>query len=178
MQPRMTTRPAISLHRPTPADEERFLRAAEASAELHSPWYWSPRTPREYRDYLARCATDAHDAFLIVDDESGELAGTVTVGNIVRRNFLSAHLGYAAFSPHEGKGLMESGMAAVIDEAFGNLGLHRLEANVQPANERSTALVRKLGFRLEGHSPRYLIVDGDWRDHDRWAILKEEWRLI
>ena len=63
-----------------------------------------------------------------------------------------------------------------LDDAFGRIGLHRIEANVQPGNGPSRALVERLGFRLEGFSPQYLTVNGAWRDHDRWAILSDEWR--
>ena len=70
---------------------------------------------------------------------------------------------------------MREGLQLVIERAFDELGLHRLEANIQPANERSIALVRGLGFRNEGLSRRYLKISGRWRDHERWALLAEEW---
>jgi ribosomal-protein-alanine N-acetyltransferase len=70
---------------------------------------------------------------------------------------------------------MGEGLALVLDRAFGELGFHRLEANIQPANPASAALVSRIGFRKEGFSPQYLFVDGAWRDHDRWAILSDEW---
>ena len=66
---------------------------------------------------------------------------------------------------------MTEGLTLVIGKAFGALGLHRLEANVQPDNDASIRLVRRLGFRREGYSPRYLKINGRWRDHERWAIL-------
>ena len=71
---------------------------------------------------------------------------------------------------------MEAGLRAMLREAFGRLGLHRLEANIQPDNARSIALVGRLGFRLEGLSPGYLKIRGDWRDHERWALTREEYR--
>jgi ribosomal-protein-alanine N-acetyltransferase len=70
---------------------------------------------------------------------------------------------------------MREGLAKVIEHAFREMGLHRLEANIQPGNEASRALARGLGFQKEGYSPRYLQVDGDWKDHERWAILAEDW---
>ena len=167
--------PEIELRPPTADDEFLFLSSARMSADLHGPWYLAPRTSEEFHAYLERCASPANEGFLIFEPESGGLAGSVTISNIVRRNFNSAYLGYAAFAPHEGKGLMAAGLRAVVGEAFRRLALHRLEANVQPGNVASIALIEGLGFRLEGHSPRYLHIDGDWRDHDRYAITAEEW---
>jgi ribosomal-protein-alanine N-acetyltransferase len=64
----------------------------------------------------------------------------------------------------------------VLQEAFVTLDLHRLEANIQPANAGSLALARRAGFELEGFSPGYLRIDGGWRDHERWALRSEAWR--
>jgi ribosomal-protein-alanine N-acetyltransferase len=108
--------------------------------------------------------------------EEGALAGAITVSEIVRGPFCSAYLGYYAFTPHSDKGYTTCGIAAVVTDAFKVHGLHRLEANIQPENAASRAVVRKLGFRLEGYSPRYLKIAGRWRDHERWAITAEEWR--
>jgi [ribosomal protein S5]-alanine N-acetyltransferase len=100
----------------------------------------------------------------------------VNLSEIVRYGFQSAYLGYYAFTPHAGKGNMRAGIELVLARAFGDLGLHRVEANVQPANRRSIALVRGLGFRFEGLARRYLKIGGRWRDHEHWTVLREDWR--
>ena len=69
---------------------------------------------------------------------------------------------------------MAEGIELVLAHAFETLGLHRLEANIQPANAASIALAKRAGFRLEGFSPRYLKIDGLWRDHEGWAIVAED----
>ena len=74
---------------------------------------------------------------------------------------------------HERQGLMREGLQRVTRVAFQEMGLHRLEANIQPGNAASIALARSCGFRREGYSPRYLKLRGRWRDHERWALLKD-----
>jgi ribosomal-protein-alanine N-acetyltransferase len=71
---------------------------------------------------------------------------------------------------------MPEGIRLALGQAFGPLKLHRLEANIQPANTASIALARRCGFVKEGFSERYLKIGGRWRDHERWAIRAEIWR--
>jgi ribosomal-protein-alanine N-acetyltransferase len=71
---------------------------------------------------------------------------------------------------------MREGLRLVVDYAFRELGLHRLEANVQPGNSRSLALVETLKFKREGTARGFLKIGTRWRDHERWALLKEDWR--
>jgi [ribosomal protein S5]-alanine N-acetyltransferase len=101
--------------------------------------------------------------------------GVVNLNEIVRGAFHSAYLGYYGFNPHARQGYMAEGLGLVLRHAFRRVGLHRLEANIQPGNRASRALVRRLGFRREGFSPRYLKIGGRWRDHERWAIVREAW---
>jgi ribosomal-protein-alanine N-acetyltransferase len=106
----------------------------------------------------------------------GDLAGVINISEIVRGAFNSGYLGHYAFVPHAKRGHMRHGLQAVLQKAFRLHRLHRLEANIQPGNTASRRLVRRLGFRREGYSRRYLEVLGRWRDHERWAITAEEWK--
>jgi ribosomal-protein-alanine N-acetyltransferase len=69
---------------------------------------------------------------------------------------------------------MREAIDQVLDHSFSALGLHRIEANIQPGNAPSIALARGAGFRLEGFSPRYLLIGGQWRDHERYALTAED----
>jgi ribosomal-protein-alanine N-acetyltransferase len=72
---------------------------------------------------------------------------------------------------------MTEGLRLVLRHAFADMKLHRSEANIQPENVRSIHLIKRCGFIREGYSPRYLKVNNRWRDHERWSILAESWRL-
>ena len=157
------------------ADEEQFLAAVQRSRSLHRPWVQAPATRQAYRDYLSKRDDARTVSFFIWLDDPPALAGVVNLSEIVRGCFQSAYLGYYAFAPYAGRGFMKEGMAQVITHAFKVMKLHRLEANIQPGNRPSKALVKSLGFRREGFSPRYLKIAGRWRDHERWAILSEDW---
>lgn len=115
------------------------------------------------------------ESHLLIERHSGAIVGVSNVMEIVRGSFQGAYLGYYLFRPYDGQGFMTEGLTLVIDRAFGPLGLHRVEANIQPQNVRSIRVVERLGFRREGLSPRYLKIGGRWRDHERWALLREEW---
>ena len=158
---------------PSAADAEEFIAAAVASRELHRPWIDPPDTAERFAAYLERAAREDQAAYLVRHAECGGLVGYANINNIVRGALQSGYLGYAAFAGHAGRGLMTSGLRDVLGRAFGELGLHRVEANIQPGNRPSIALVQRLGFAKEGFSPRYLMVDGDWRDHERWALRAE-----
>jgi ribosomal-protein-alanine N-acetyltransferase len=164
------------LRAPTARDERRFLDLVRASKKLHGGWVSPPATSKAFRDYLARMRKEDCEAFLVCRREDDEIVGVINASQIFRSSFRSAYLGFYAFAQHAGGGYMTEGLGLVLRHAFGPMNLHRLEANIQPANVRSIALVKRCGFRLEGFSPRYLKIGGRWRDHERWAILAEETR--
>jgi [ribosomal protein S5]-alanine N-acetyltransferase len=99
----------------------------------------------------------------------------VELSQIAGGNFRSAYLAYHTGAPFARQGYMREGLTAALDRGFRRLKLHRVEANIQPHNRASIRLVRSLGFRREGYSPRYLKIGGRWRDHERWALLAEDW---
>jgi [ribosomal protein S5]-alanine N-acetyltransferase len=164
------------LEEPSPKRREEFLAAVKRSRRLHNPWVYPPATADCFNLYLQHLRLKTRLGYFVCT-EGGELAGVINISEIVRGSFCSAYLGYYALAPHHGQGYMKRGLDAVLREVFSRHRLHRLEANVQPGNAASRALVQVVGFRLEGFSPRYLKIGGRWRDHERWAITIEEWRV-
>jgi ribosomal-protein-alanine N-acetyltransferase len=164
----------VTIRRVVAADAEALVAAARESRALHRPWVQPPQTTGAFHEWLGRLQPPLHHAFAVVRRQTGEVAGIVNLTNIVGGNFHSGFLGYYAFAGHERRGLMRAGLQAVTRHAFRTLGLHRVEANIQPGNTASIALVRACGFRQEGFSPRYLKIGGRWRDHERWALLADD----
>jgi len=167
------TRSRIVLRSPTAADATAFLAAVQASRQLHRTWVYPPRTRADFLQYIDRMAGPGQQAFLVCRGDGGALVGVVNLTNVILGSFRSGYLGYYAFAGQERQGLMREGLQAVVRHAFRRLKLHRLEANIQPDNTPSLALVRSCGFSKEGFSPRYLKIGGRWRDHERWAILSD-----
>jgi ribosomal-protein-alanine N-acetyltransferase len=163
----------VILRELTAADEGEFLGLARASVGLHHPWYTMPTTPEAFQAYLARLGRPSTEGRMVCVRDGGAMAGVIIIDSIVRGRFQSGTLSYGAFAGAAGRGYMSEGLRLVLRLAFGELGLHRLEANIQPANRASLALVRRQGFRKEGYSPDMLFIEGAWRDHERWAITAE-----
>jgi ribosomal-protein-alanine N-acetyltransferase len=166
----------VVIRPPTAADQDEFIASMRASRKVHRPWLYMPETPEAYVASLTRVQDPRAAPFLACRTEDGAIVGFLNVSEIVRGGFKNAFLGYGGVAAFAGQGYMTEAMRLVLREAFTRLGLHRLEANIQPGNVRSIALAKRCGFELEGFSPRYLKVGGRWRDHERWAIRSEMWR--
>jgi ribosomal-protein-alanine N-acetyltransferase len=104
----------------------------------------------------------------------GRFAGQVTVNNIVRGSAQFASVGYWLDRTFAGRGVMPLAVAMVIDHCFFTVGLHRIEIAIRPENSNSLRVVEKLGIQEIGYAPRFLHIDGDWRDHRLYAITVEE----
>ncbi|POX40218.1 RimJ/RimL family protein N-acetyltransferase [Streptomyces sp. Ru73] len=155
------------------ADAAEFTARARESTELHRPWLFPPVDDAAYEAYFDRLQDPSREGFLICELADDRIAGYLTINNIVHGGFRCGAAGYGAFAHAAGRGLMSEGLQLILRYAFGPLGLHRIEVNVQPENTASLALARRNGFRKEGYSPDFLFVDGAWRDHERWAITSE-----
>ena len=175
----------VYLRRPVQRDASEFLTAVESSKRLHRLWVEPPSTPSRFASYVRRFSGPrsrdsghaTHVGLLVCRREDNAPVGVFNFSEIVRGAFQSAYLGYYGFAEHAGRGYMSEGLSLVLRVGFDTLRLHRIEVNVQPANTRSISLVRRGGFTREGYSRHYVKIAGRWRDHERWALLAEDWRI-
>jgi len=166
----------VYLRSPERADRAEFVALMRASRAFHRPWATAPTDDEAFEAYLVDSRRQDFEAMLACRREDRAILGFFNLSHITRGSLQSAYLGYAVASVYANQGYMREGIELVLREAFLNLRLHRIEANIQPGNHASIALARGAGFSREGFSPRYLKIGGRWRDHERWAILAEDWR--
>jgi ribosomal-protein-alanine N-acetyltransferase len=152
---------------------ERWLAQWEPTPP--GPWY-DLNSPASFRYVLRelRRSARAGEAMPFAVCYSGAFVGQLSLGNIVRRAFCSGYAGYWVDSRLAGRGIIPTALALVVDHAFSVGGLHRIEVNIRPENVPSRRVVEKLGFREEAYHPRYLHIDGAWRDHIGYALTTED----
>ncbi|SHG82012.1 ribosomal protein S5-alanine N-acetyltransferase [Ferrimonas marina] len=145
---------------------------------------WEPLRPQGF-DSLAGCQARLEQATLafeqgralrwvVLTPDRQRLIGVCNFDNLIRGPFQACHLGYALDQQCQGKGLMSEALQAALAYAFEQQGLNRVMANYLPENQRSAALLRRLGFEREGYARRYLKINGQWRDHILTAKLAPE----
>ncbi|WP_299445667.1 GNAT family N-acetyltransferase [uncultured Phycicoccus sp.] len=162
------------------ADGPVFQAVRRANAEWLEPWDATapdPSTPpRSFEDLVRQYDDDgaAGRALPLAIESAGRLVGQVNVGTVVFGSFRSCHVGYWVSRAVAGQMIVPTAVALVADHLFTRVGLHRMEINIRPQNTASLAVVRKLGFRAEGHRPHYLHIDGAWRTHLSFAITTED----
>lgn len=155
------------------ADESAFVALARESFQFHQKWIKLPTDCNTFEQYLSRF--DNESAFCFVVCENNSIVGFISLTGIEREPYQRARLGYGVFEQYAKAGYMSFGLKSVIQFAFENLGLHRLEADIQPDNEPSKRLVEKIGFTCEGISLGFIKINGKWEDHQRWKLTLEEW---
>lgn len=166
----MTT---VAIKPVTRSDAAELIQANILSRDYHAPWV-RPFTDMEgFESWFGQIITGPNFSLVAREEASRDVVGVLNISQIVWGLFRSAYLGYYGMVAYSRRGLMTQALRLTASYAFGELGLHRLEANIQPANAASIALVRHVGFQKEGFSPRYLKVGGVWCDHERWALCAD-----
>lgn len=167
---------SVYLRPPVRGDMKEFLALNRASTQLHRGLVSPPTEGPQFNEFLKRCRRADFACFFICRVEDHRIVGSINLSQIFLGGFRSAYLGYFIGAPYAGLGYMTEAIPLMLRHAFTNLKLHRLEANIQPDNVASVALVKGADFVREGYSRRYLKICGRWRDHERWAILAEDWK--
>lgn len=172
----------ISLRPPTLRDYRKWRDTRRSSRDFLQPW--EPRWAQEefaFAHYRRRVQYYRREqragtalTYFIWLDATGELAGGMTIGKIRHGVAESCELGYWMGAAHAGKGYMSEALDLTIAFVFETLGLHRIEAACIPDNMRSIQLLQKAGFRREGVMREYLRINGEWRDHYLFALLRNE----
>ena len=165
--------PRVYIRRLESRDKRELLALNQTSIGLHSPWISTPLTSHSFRSYYRRTLRDDHEGIVCCLNDTDQIVGVFNLNGIVRGSFQSSTIGYYSSATYTGQGFMTEGLMLVLRYAFEQLGLHRVEANIQPNNDPSRKLVQRCGFVLEGFSPKFLYIDGRWRDHERWVALDE-----
>jgi ribosomal-protein-alanine N-acetyltransferase len=166
----------VFLRPPASRDVEEFVALNRASARLHRGLVSPPTQPEQFDAFLKRCRRADCLCLLVCRIDDGVIVGSINLSQIFRGGFQNAYLGYFVGAQYCGQGHMNEGIQLMLRYSFEHLKLHRLEANIQPGNVASIGLVKRAGFLREGYSRRYLKISGRWRDHERWAIIAEDWQ--
>jgi len=166
-------------------DAPSVTRYVRENRDFLAPWepvrpeawfteeYWRARLAQDVREYFQDRSLRL---FLFPRRSPGEVAGVANFTNVIRGSFQACHLGYALAARHVGKGLMTEALSAALDFVFREMHLHRVMAAHLPENERSAAVLKRLGFQPEGLARDYLLIGGRWRDHVLNSKLAPDWR--
>ena len=162
-------------------DARAWRDARRRSAAWLRPWDatvppGASTRPTSFRSLVRRLHKQARagTTYPFAIDVHGRFAGQITVNNIVRGSAQFASIGYWLDQRYAGRGVMPRAVALVIDHCLTTAGLHRIEVAIRPENTNSLRVVEKLGLREVGYAPKFLHIDGDWRDHRIYAITREE----
>lgn len=181
MWPVVLTEGQVSLRPLRQRDATAWREVRLRNAEWLTPWESTLPGPQDERPATfaamvrrLRAEAKAGRTLPFAITLNDRLVGQVTLGGITWGSLRSAYVGYWIDQAVAGRGIMPTSVAMVCDHAWSGLGLHRIEVNIRPENAPSLRVVEKLGFRSEGLRPRYLHIDGQWRDHVTFALNAEE----
>lgn len=174
----------VYLRAPHKRDGEQWVELRRQSADFLKPWepLWptDDLTLKGYQRRLAQYRKDARDGrslpYFIMSQHNNQLLGGINLSNIRRGVCQSGSVGYWMGQKHAGKGLMYEAMALLLPHLFGHNALHRIEAACLPHNQRSIALLQRLGFQHEGLARQYLCINGRWEDHLLFAAIRDDYQ--
>lgn len=152
-------------------DRNAITKIGESGKDVHYPWITPPLTNHMFRNYIRRLQQPCHEGFVGCLRSTNEIVGVINLNDIVRGTFLNANISYYVNTQFQGRGFMTEALYHVINYSFTVLGLHRIEAAIQPNNTASKRLIQRCGFVYEGLAHDFLYIDGQWRDHERWALI-------
>jgi len=162
-------------------DDFDALYAIQSDPEVCRYLLYEPRSRERVEEVLVRDATatrlaEAEDYLQpAIRDAAGLLIGTMYL-KLTSVEDKTAEIGWLLGPRSQGKGYAREAAALVLDLAFGELGLHRVFAELDPRNAASVALCERLGMRHEAHFREHMWFKGDWADTGIYAILEHEWR--
>jgi ribosomal-protein-alanine N-acetyltransferase len=163
------------------SDARAWRESRRRNATWLRPWDatvppGSDARPSTFRSLVWRLHKQARagTTYPFAVEVDGHFAGQITVNNIVRGSAQFASIGYWLDHEYAGRGVMPRAVAMVIDHCFVTAKLHRIEIAIRPENSNSLRVVEKLGLREIGYAPRFLHIDGSWRDHRIYAVTVEE----
>ena len=166
----------VFLRPPKAEDFAEYARLAKQSEKFHRGLIKMAKTQKDFDAFLERSESEENECFLVCHAEDRAIAGMINLSQIFRGAFQNAYLGYGLGVKFTRQGLMTEAVELILKYAFEDLRLHRIEANVQPHNTASIGVLQKNSFRKEGFSRKYLKVGGRWRDHERWAVIAEDYK--
>lgn len=168
----------LYIRRVASKDRIALLDLARESQEFHQPWISPPLTRHTFRIYLKRTYREDTEGLVCCLRENHQIVGAINLNDITWGSLLSASIAYYTSAEHAGRGYMTEALDLALEHAFLTLGLHRIEAMIQPGNTRSQNLVRRCGFHYEGLAQQYQYINGEWCDHERWTKISKESRIL
>lgn len=164
------------------SDWGAWVQAREETKELLTPWEptWSddvltlPSFEKRVRYHLENWVSDRGYAFLTWDENLKHLLGGVALSRVIRGAEQSAIIGYWCNKNAMRQGHTYAAVMRVLDFAFHDLHLNRIQASCMMDNQASLNLLEKAGFQQEGIARDYLKIKGQWTDHSIWAKLKRD----
>ena len=164
----------IYLEKIQPKHEKEYLRSINASLKALTPWLEVVNTRKAFAQLIKDISGPQDKAYLVRRFKDDALIGAIEIRDIFMGHFKCGYLIYYAFDGFRGEGYMKEALSIIIEKAFKKFKLHRLEANIQPSNKSSIQLAKSVGLMYEGYSPKFLKINGDWRDHERWALINDK----